>query len=357
MYRSLDLRSWVQIADGYREYRHLHPLHEVVKAPMLLGYPNFLASKTLAVASGGLDEYLSDADVVMVREPWQFARVSEKTPADTPLVFSSHNVETERFADIEQPVFADTVVDWVDNLERRAVEQSDAIVCTSERDAAVYRDRYDVDGPMIVAANGTYESGLRDHGSESREREAVRSRYGIESDATVCIFMGSNYRPNVRAGERILRLARQFQDSDSPVHFLILGSVGRALQSQSLPENVTITGYVTGDFEAHFDAADIALNPMERGGGTNIKLIDYFARSLPVVSTPFGVRGLDVTDGSEVYLSVIDEFSAAIRSLRTDATKREQIGKAGRRLAEAELTWEAASRHLRTRLDELFGPF
>jgi len=105
MYKSLDLRRHVTITDGYEERRHLHPIHELPKAPMLLGYPNLFASTALRLASDGLDTMLSDADVVVVREPWQMAYVLTNVPTDTPVVYSSHNVETERFGEaINTPV-------------------------------------------------------------------------------------------------------------------------------------------------------------------------------------------------------------------------------------------------------------
>lgn len=357
MYKSLDFRREVGIADGYTEYRHLHPLHELLKAPMLLGYPNVFQSGALRLANDGLGRILDEADVVLVREPWQTPYVLNHTDDETPVVFSSHNVETERFGDIHQPVFEEWFERRVDDLERRSVQDADAVVCTSERDADVYRERYDPGGPILVAPNGTYEDDLREHRPDSDRAKRIRERYEIPADATVCLFMGSNYKPNVEAAKSVCDIALEMRDRTPPVHFLVLGSVGNSLSADRLPENLTTTGYVKEDFEAHFDAADIALNPMRSGGGTNIKLIDYFARSLPVVSSPFGVRGLDVRRDTEVVVAEIDEFAAAIDTLRKEPKRAKALGGAGRRLANEKYTWESASQHLREKLHELFGPF
>lgn len=355
MYRSLDLRRHVEITSRYTERRHLHPLHELLKAPMLVGYPNVFQSQALRVASDGLDKMLRQADVVLSREPWQTPYVLDETDDQTPVVFSSHNVEAERFGDIEQPFFADRVQRRVDQLERRSVEDADAIVCTSERDADVYREQYDVTAPVLIAPNGTYEDDIRDHQPDSPAARRVRSRYGIDSSATVCLFMGSNYKPNVEAAKATVEVAREFSGDSPLVHFVIMGSVGKALNDDQHPENVTTTGYVEGDFEAHFDAADIALNPMTSGGGTNIKLIDYFARSLPVVSTPFGARGLDAADGEELVVTDLSEFPDSIAALRDDPTRRQKIGREGQRVAAEKYTWEASSRKLRGFIEETFS--
>lgn len=355
MYKSLDLRREVEIADGYTEHRHLHPIHELLKAPMLLGYPNVFQSGALRLANDGLGRMLDEADVVLVREPWQTEYVFNHVD-ETPVVFSSHNVETERFGDIDQPIFAEWFEDYVDRLEQQSVQGADAVVCTSKRDAEVYRKKYDPGGPILIAPNGTYEDDLRGHYPDSDEAKRIRDRYDI-TESTVCLFMGSNYRPNVEAVKAICDIAVETSDWTSPVHFLVLGSVGKALDGNQIPENVTMTGYVKEDFEGHFDAADIALNPMQSGGGTNIKLIDYFARSLPVISTPFGVRGMDVREAEDIIITELDEFATAIDTLRNKPKQQQKIGTAGRQLAERKYTWESASQHLRERIYDLFGPF
>ena len=356
MYRALDLRRRVQIAESYIERRHLNPVHEVGKAPMLVGYPNLLAPFALGVASDGLNDLLRDADVVLVREPWQIPYVLSHTPDETPIVFSSHNVESERFGDITQPVLADRTLRRVEHLERRAVEETDALVCTAERDAETYRDLYDVPGECIVAPNGTYEANLRDHRPDSTAAQMVREEHGIPIEALLCLFVGSEYRPNVEAARAAADAVASLAERDPPTHFLVVGGVGKSLSDGP---HVTTTGYIEsgGQFEAHFDAADIALNPTLSGGGTNIKLVDYFARSLPVVSTPFGIRGTAATDGESVIVAEMDEFPSVIDTLGQNPERRRRVGRRARQLAAEKYTWEAASRLLRKRIYDLFGPF
>lgn len=346
LYKSLNIRRRVTIEEGYVEYRHLHPLHEAVKVPMILGYPNLLAGWTLRQASDGLRDRINESDVVLVREPWQFKTVDELTPASTPIIYSSHNVETERFNEIERPLFDSQTMSRVRQLEQYAVDHADMIVTTSERDSEVYRTDFDSTAPHVVAPNGTYEEAIRPHNPDAEGVSQLRSRYGIASDADVCLFIGSDYQPNVIAAKHVIEFARELPS----VEFVIMGSVGNSLGSDDVRNNVTITGYVEDDFEAHFDLADIALNPMTKGGGTNIKLIDYFARSLPVVSTPFGVRGIAITDGEEVMMADVGDFPAAIRHLGSKPKQQTEMGDAARKLALERYTWEAASNLLHEEL-------
>jgi len=349
MYKDRDFRRQVEIADNYIEFRHLNLIHESTKALMLLGYPNILAEYSLRLASDGLQERIEWADMVIVREPWQFRTVHKMMPDEIPIVLSSHNVEKERFSEIQQPFFEEWTVERVRMLEQFAVDHADAIITTSERDSAIYRGEFGYTGPDIVASNGTYEDVIREHRPDSIAARRLRRRYHIDEEATICLFMGSNYKPNVEAAETVLKMARELPE----VEFVIMGSVGNALSNKLSCENVTITGYVKDDYEAHFDLADIALNPISTGGGTNIKLIDYMARSLPVISTPFGMRGLELSNRQDIIRSEVTDFAMRIEELSKQDTVRQQIGNSSRRKAQELYTWEESSRRVWTEMQTL----
>ena len=65
-------------------------------------------------------------------------------------------------------------------------------------------------------------------------------------------------------------------------------------------------------------AADVALNPVLHGSGTNLKVIEYLASGVPVVSTAFGVRGLDVGNGRHLLVAEPHEMVAAVERVFAD---------------------------------------
>lgn len=346
-YRALDFRQKVQVAENYVERRHLNPLHDLAMSPVLFGFPNVFAKYALDFADDGLDALLERSDIVLVREPWQLPVLLERS--DVPVVYSSHNVEIDRFDQIQPPLYRE-VKEWVHELERIAVEESAATVCTSERDAEIYRERFDVDTPLFVLPNGTYAENLRERNPNSPLAKSLRQRYGIDHTTTVAIFVGSDYGPNVEAAKHVIQIAEEMEKTDPPVHFVIVGNVAHAIGVDR--PNVTVTGFVE-EFEGHFDIADLALNPMTTGGGTNIKLFDYFARGVPVVSTPFGVRGIDVEDGEEAFVRELNEFPITINELSADPRVCERVGARARELASEKYTWEAISKNLYEHLETL----
>lgn len=346
-YRNLDFRREVQVSPGYVEHRHLCPLHDLTMAPVLFGYPNVLAGSSLRHYAGPLDRLLESADLVLARGPWQIRELLDRS--DVPVIYSGHNVEVERF-ESTQPPFYGVVRDRVHELERVAVEETVATICTSSRDAGLYRERFDIDSPLIVAPNGTSRDNIREHNPNSKETVALRQQYGFDRETPIVLFVGSDYGPNVRAAKHILDIADRFHSCRLDVEFLVVGTVGNSIES-SLP-NVTVTGFVD-EFEAHFDIADIALNPMTTGAGTNIKLFDYFARGLPVVSTPFGIRGIDLEPGTHACIVDLDAFPDKILQLLESPEQRDQIGEAARTLVADKYTWETISEQLFSRLETL----
>jgi glycosyltransferase involved in cell wall biosynthesis len=148
--------------------------------------------------------------------------------------------------------------------------------------------------------------------------------------------MGSWHPPNVEAAQRMVEVA----DDLSTVAFLMVGSHCTALEGQTLPDNVALCGELPDALKRSLLwSADLGLNPVVRGSGTNLKLVEYFAAGLPVVSTPLGARGLDVRADEHLWTAPLEEFGAAI----TTALSRPEEGAAmavrARRLVDEELDW------------------
>ena len=64
-----------------------------------------------------------------------------------------------------------------------------------------------------------------------------------------------------------------------------------------------------------------------------MKIIESWARGIPVVATPEAVRGLEAGDGRELLLARDGhEFSAAVRRLVEEPGLRKQLTTAGRNM-------------------------
>ena len=79
----------------------------------------------------------------------------------------------------------------------------------------------------------------------------------------------------------------------------------------------------------------LALNPVTEGSGRNLKMVDYLAHGLPVLSTPIGVRGFEdfsITDS--IIVSELGQFGSKIEKLSEDREMVERMSKNSRILYE-----------------------
>ncbi len=84
------------------------------------------------------------------------------------------------------------------------------------------------------------------------------------------------------------------------------------------------------DLPGHIEAADLCVCPLFAGGGTRMKLLEYFAAGKAVVSTALGAEGLEVEDGVHLRLAEREAFPGAVMALLQDPSARRRLGSAAR---------------------------
>jgi hypothetical protein len=208
------------------------------------------------------------------------------------------------------------------------------------------RRRFDVGFDSHVAPNGVSDI-ITERGGTGRDT-GLKERHDIEAD-TVALFVGTDYGPNREAAKEICQMAGDATDRRLDIHFLVVGSVCQSLSES--PDNVTLAGFVP-DLAPWYDAADIGLNPICSGSGTNIKLLEYLAHGLTVVTTDFGARGFDISHGEEALIVPEREFLAEMARLQGDPTLRDSLKRKGTAYVRQNHTWERISTQLRQTLVE-----
>jgi glycosyltransferase involved in cell wall biosynthesis len=116
----------------------------------------------------------------------------------------------------------------------------------------------------------------------------------------------------------------------------------------SVPANLHLLG-VLGEAEKGclMAGVDLALNPMESGSGTNLKMLEYAAAGILIVSSVFGNRGLRFVDGEHVLISATEDFPDSINMvLRNGLHYYAPIIARARKLVEDHYSWQAVARKL-----------
>ncbi len=106
-------------------------------------------------------------------------------------------------------------------------------------------------------------------------------------------------------------------------------------------KNVLLLGQISDEEKVElYRSADVALNPMLGGSGTNIKMLDYMAAGLPVITTPIGARGLDLENYYSAMICEITEFPAKILEVLSDKDLYNKLKENGHSLVRKKYDWE-----------------
>jgi glycosyltransferase involved in cell wall biosynthesis len=106
-------------------------------------------------------------------------------------------------------------------------------------------------------------------------------------------------------------------------------------------KNVYLLGQISEEEKTKiFKIADIALNPMISGSGTNIKVLGYLSAGIPSITTPIGARGLDLIDREQVLICDLVEFPKKINELLANDYLADALKKNGRKHVEDRFDWK-----------------
>ncbi|HET9050566.1 MAG TPA: glycosyltransferase [Candidatus Dormibacteraeota bacterium] len=308
-----------------------------------LGYPPVGADRLLGLLPRrAVRSALRRADAVYTSHPYQVPWVRAATPDATPVVLDSPNVETEVYtaagSGMERRLTA-----AVGRAERRAWSLVDLALTSTVEDATVLL----AGGVPRVAVvpNGADVEAV--HPATGAERAAARRELGLPGDGILAVFVGSAHPPNVEAVRLLEDAAPSLRGAG-----VVVAVVGRAGTGRNPVPGVVHAGEVPA-VAPWLAAADIALCPLLSGGGSSLKVAEYLAAGLPLVTTPVGARGFDLTDGWDALVREPADLPSAVADLAGDPAGRRLLGAAARAHAEERLGWASAGRAMAAAIGEL----
>jgi glycosyltransferase involved in cell wall biosynthesis len=291
-------------------------------------------------------DLIKDAEVIIFSHPYLYG-LSEFVSEDKMVIYEAHNSEYLLKKDyIKNVLWSDKVKD----IENRASLGSDLILTTSEEDKKNIVDLYMAAPEKIfVSPNGVDVSkiGFITEEEKARQKEIV----GLKERPTY-LFVGSWHPPNLEALRFIVDIAKK----DSNHTFLIVGSIRDYYLNVygELPKNVLAFGAVDEDEKNEiYKLADIAINPMFSGSGTNIKMLDYMSAGIPIVSTSVGARGLGLEDNKHALISPVDQFSEKMMGLINNQQLKAYLRENGRALVEESFSWDKISKEFADKLKDI----
>ena len=160
----------------------------------------------------------------------------------------------------------------------------------------------------------------------------------------MALFVGSWHGPNLEASQWLISA---LAPSCPEIDFLLVGSQCLALGDLALPPNLRCAGLVSdAELATLMACADVALNPVTTGSGSNLKVLDYAAAGVPVLTTPFGRRGIALRD-TECWVATRDRFARTLRHLlRCPDDQLDALVQRARERVQQEHDWATAARQM-----------
>ena len=282
-------------------------------------------------------KHAADCDILVASHPWGFPalvrahRRARRNGLRKMLVYDSHNCEyplQEKILASCSKLLTVPILAELKRIEQQAVRESRLVLACSPQDEVDFVRFFNADKTkMRPLPNSVPVRGRR----SARDKKKARDSLGIAKGDSIAFFIGAYYKPNIEAFEAILELAATMQD----YRFHIAGSVSLypdfRQDPKPIPGNVVLHGIVDDErFGDLLTAADVALNPTFTGGGTQIKMLDYFAAGLPVVSTEHGSRGLDVQHNKHLFVAQPSGFKQMLERVAGEPELAKGVGAAAR---------------------------
>ena len=262
-----------------------------------------------------------------------------------PAVYDWHNIESEtilRYSgtvdSLAKSMYARTTAKKMQRLERRILSTEFGHIVCSER------ERVQLSSSEPGARIAVVENGVDTTFFTARKRS-------VAGDRKTVVFVGTmDYYPNVEA---VVSFAQKIWPSSQShikdARFAIVGANPAAIVRElSRIPGITVTGTVP-DVRPYYESAFASVVPLRTGGGTRLKILEAMASGVPVISTPLGAEGLDVSADKNILIAGADDVAlwlACVKQLYENRDFAASLSDNARRFVETRYAWSVLGRKL-----------
>lgn len=257
-------------------------------------------------------------DVVHAEQLQVLAQVGEAARRGVPVVLRAQNVESDlwggasRTAGILRPILA-REARRLAAYEGRAVREAAATVALSAQDAA-----------RLVELSGAADR--VHHVPAPFPAQLPPASRPLAGAPAVVLFGSAGWRPHAEGVRWFLR------DVWPRVRAVLPGATLHVPGAAIAASDGVVGHPAPADSRELFAQGSVLVVPLHVASGVRMRILEAWARGVPVVATPAGAAGLDAADGRELLLARDpEEFALALRRLHTEPALVESVVAAGRR--------------------------
>jgi len=175
--------------------------------------------------------------------------------------------------------------------------------------------------------------------------------------ASDVLFVGTVfYPPNVDA---VMWFAKNswpvIRQAHPAARFVIVGArpAPQILALAAQDSRIIVKGYVP-DLAEVLRGCAAFIAPIRAGAGMRVKILDAWARGVPVVSTTLGAEGIETTDGEDILLADAPAaFADAVMRLLARPDVRHQLARNARAKVETRYNWRVRYDEVVRKIEEI----
>ncbi|MCQ6535942.1 glycosyltransferase family 4 protein [Bacillus mycoides] len=284
------------------------------------------------------EELYNNNDIIIHESPYLLGYDQYFSVDNKPRIYNSHNHEYVLAKQIWHDKTAIDYLPCIYELEKKLVTYTNLIFTTSQQEKDNMIAMYNINPIKVkLAPNGVSPSQWK-VGKKTLKNQLV------------ALFIGSEYFPNVEAVKFIIH---HLVDECPNIEFMIVGGCCNPFLHIKKP-NLTLLGRIPHKQKLNlFLHADIAINPMFLGAGVNLKTIEYLSAGLPLFSTDYGIRGLNLKE-NEHYIRVNkDDFPKKLNFYCNNLLYLKKIALQGQRYININYSWESITKNIVKEINHL----
>ncbi|MFN8370942.1 MAG: glycosyltransferase [Bacteriovoracaceae bacterium] len=287
-YKQFKQSSREVIEEHLTEYTNRNPFLGLVQflAYQLHLPPIWITLLTTLFIPRKLKKMMDIADETIIDFPFLYPVANYLNRQNKGFWLNTHNAEFELYK-------TDSLMaNWVKKIEINSLALAKFVFFCSINDQAKFIPYL----PKLAEKSFFVPNGVdtsRFH-FKPEERLAIRRELNIDNDKKIFFFTGSQYAPNREAYEFLKSWYYQHKEDLVKLNSVIL-VVGSVSEDSINDPHFKVLGRVESMLP-YFAVADFALNLVVKGSGSSVKMIEFLAAKIPVISTKFGARGLSLVD-------------------------------------------------------------
>lgn len=298
---------------------------------------NVQLSESPTIYSKYFNELYETSDIIIHESPYLIGYDRHLGLDNKPRIYNSHNHEYKLANKIWQNQNARKFLPNIYRLENKLTKYADLVFTTSKTEKDSFVSMFNLDTKKVnLAPNGI----CPDQWIQKKKKKTGKP---------IALFIGAEYPPNLEAVSYIIY---HLADKCPGIDFTIAGSCCNTF-SNLKQTNVKLLGRIHHKQKLKlFASADIAINPMFTGAGVNLKTLEFLSAGIPLFSTNYGVRGLDVINKKHYIHAEAENFHKKINDLVFNKRYLKQISSNGQEYVNSNYSWKKIAKSMYKKIEQ-----